>query len=96
MSGGPLNAKALALQTIRCAGKSYTFFSHQFGWRVVVLHGEVDFLLSLLGDGHRGNNGVEFFCQQGGDHAIPFLLNQNTFAIKALADFHGEVDVEAF
>ena len=96
MSCCPLYAQAFPFETVSGAFKPWVRLGDQLSRGVVVLDGEIDLLFSFLGNRHGGNNRIELFCQQGGNHPIPFLLNQYALSIKSFADFYCEINVKAF
>ncbi len=64
--------------------------------RVVVFVGEVDLLLALVGDRHRGDDGVELAGLQRRDDAVPILRDELAGHLHLRAERVGDVDVEAF
>jgi hypothetical protein len=62
---------------------------------VVVLVGEVDLLLALFGDRHRGDDGVELAGKQGRNDAVPVLGDEFALDLHLGAQGVGDVDVEA-
>ena len=61
----------------------------------VVLVGEVDHFLALLGDRHGGDDRVVFLGDQARDDAVPILHDELALEVRRLAQRFGDVDVEA-
>jgi hypothetical protein len=95
VDGGALHADLLALHRGGRDVMRQAALAHHPGRGVLVLLGEEHRLLALLGDGHRGDDGVELARLQGRDHAVPLLLHQGALGLHLGAQGHRDVDVEA-
>ena len=95
VDGRPLHADGLALQAFVGNLDARAHHAHELGRRGVVLAGEVHLLLTLLGDRHRGDDGVVLLGQQAGDDAVPILHRPGAVELRRRAERVADVDVEA-
>jgi hypothetical protein len=91
------NADDLALEAVKGEVDLHRFRLRpdDDGRSLVVLVGEVDLLLALLGDGHGGPDHVDLLLLQGGDDAVPCRLYELAFRLHLRADRIHQVDLEA-
>nr|GEY12335.1 hypothetical protein [Tanacetum cinerariifolium] len=89
-----LHADVLALELGHAITDGSALLHNQTGRGVVVLVGEVDGLLAVFGDGHRGQNGVDLAHFQSRDQAVEFLLDPYAFDFHLFAQGVADVVVE--
>ena len=89
-----LYADFLAFEFIKAVADHSTFLHHQARWRQVVLVGEINGLLAVFGDGHRGQDCVDFAHFKCRDQAIEFLLDPHALDLHLLAQCITDVVVK--
>ena len=98
MRGGDLDPDDLSLEAVGIV--EIDVIGHRLGAddrsrRVVVLIGEVDHLLALVGDQHRRPDDVELVRLKRRDDAVPGGLHDGAFGLHLGADGVHEIDLEA-
>ncbi|MNP65143.1 hypothetical protein D3C76_1607090 [compost metagenome] len=78
----------------RGVGDTGIFLGDKARRRRVVLVGEIDFLLALLGNGHGRDDSVVLAGHQSWNHAIPALGNDFAARLDPFAERLGDVDIE--
>ena len=90
-----LNADRLALQPGLADLDARALLADEAGRRLVVLAGEVDALLALLGDRHAGDDGIVFLGQEARNDPVPILRHDLAIELGLDAQRLGDVDIEA-